>query len=271
MTWVKLDDAFYDHPKSRAVGKDGRALFIAALCHSSAQLTDGLIADHDLPLVAAKAEVRPATAHRLVEADRWHREGHGCDRCPPCPPSAYLIHDYHAFQPSAEAERKRRREVSEVKARAGRMGAAARWGHGTDDGRPMAHGMAQRWHTDGPVPDPEPPGVTSSAAATTSLEGRRLLEQAAAIIGDRAAQRPGTRDPVAAARATIRTVIAEHAHDPIDTRLTAQQLADQLEPARPQLSVAHPPPVDEVLADRPPEDWAGGREAIARLKAERRR
>lgn len=160
MPWVKIDDAFFDHPKLRAVGRDGRALAIAALCHSSAQYLDGVIGAADLPLVAAKAEVRRSVAAKLVEADLWHQEGHSCPRCNPCPPGAYLIHDYHAYQPSAEQERKRRREVSEVKSRAGRMGAAARWGNGKPDGAPMADPMANGWHSDDP--DPEPPLVTTS-------------------------------------------------------------------------------------------------------------
>ena len=71
MTWVKLDDQFYSHPKARAVGRDGRALYVAALCHASAHLTDGAITSASVPLLAAMAEVDPATADLLVTSGLW--------------------------------------------------------------------------------------------------------------------------------------------------------------------------------------------------------
>lgn len=142
MVWVKLDDEFFDHPKNRAVGKDGRELLVASLCHANRHGTDGLIADHDLPLLAAKAEVRPKpTARLLVEHQRWHRAGHDCSSCPPCPDGHYLIHDYEEFQAEAMGQRERRRELSAKRSAAGRKGAASRWG-GDGNGPSVANGDA---------------------------------------------------------------------------------------------------------------------------------
>ena len=108
MSWAKIDDQFFDHPKARAAGKDGRALFLAGLCWSAGNLTDGRIAKTDLPLVAAKAEV-PATptARRLVEVGLWEPASGG-----------WLIHDYDRYNPSAEAVRAKRA----ARAEAGRRG-----------------------------------------------------------------------------------------------------------------------------------------------------
>jgi hypothetical protein len=188
MPWVKIDDAFYDHPKARAAGRDGRALFTAALCHSSAQLTDGFIASTDLALIAAKAEVRgPSTARRLVDAGLWETVDGG-----------WVIHDYHAYQPSAEQEKARRRELSEVRAAAGRRGAAARWGHDNTDGKPDGKPMATGWQArsqpagNGIAPTPNPLATTS---LRTHAKGRRPPEGASRPIPPPYQPEPREGDP----------------------------------------------------------------------------
>lgn len=69
--YAKVDDRFFTNPKARAAGSDGRALFLAGLCHCSAHLTDGLIRADMLPVIAAEAEVQPSVADRLVTVDMW--------------------------------------------------------------------------------------------------------------------------------------------------------------------------------------------------------
>lgn len=91
MTWVKLDDQFFRNPKAQAAGKEGRQLYVAGLCYCAGQLTDGRIIKPALPLVAAEAGVRPVVARRLVEVGLW------VDRV-----DHYEIHDYLAYNPSAE-------------------------------------------------------------------------------------------------------------------------------------------------------------------------
>lgn len=130
--------------------------------------------------------------------------------------------------------------------------------------------------------DTEP--CTSSAAATTSLDRRRLLEAAAATIGARAAQRPGTRDPAATAKAVARAVITdrhEDAYRAIAARptITAEELAQQLEPVEPERRLVLPPAhVDEAIADLAPppaqripdEARNAGLAAVRELAASRR-
>lgn len=69
--YAKVDDRFFTNPKARAAGSDGRALFLAGLCHCSAHLTDGIIRADMLPVIAAEAEVQPSVADRLVTVDMW--------------------------------------------------------------------------------------------------------------------------------------------------------------------------------------------------------
>jgi hypothetical protein len=108
MTWVKIDDQWPNHPKARAAGKNGRALAVASWCWVAANLTDGFIATHDLPLLAAQAEV-PAkpTARRLVEVGLW-------DECQ----GGWLVHDYLDRNPSAEKVL----AIREARAKAGSKG-----------------------------------------------------------------------------------------------------------------------------------------------------
>lgn len=132
MTWAKLDDGFFDHPKARAAGKDGRELFLAALCHAARNLTDGWIAETDLPLLAAKAEVAgQRTARRLVEVGWWHQVDGG-----------WVIHDYHAFNPRRADVEARRDAERRKKARQRSRGAEQVDRH--PDGRFVSRGDTPR-------------------------------------------------------------------------------------------------------------------------------
>lgn len=73
MTWVKLDDGFFLHPKAIAAGRDGRDVYLAALCYSNQQLTDGVIPAHALALIGTLAGVvdYDTAASRLVEVRLW--------------------------------------------------------------------------------------------------------------------------------------------------------------------------------------------------------
>lgn len=79
MTWVKIDDGFFLHPKAIAAGRDGRDIFLAAICWSNQQMTDGIVPAHTLPLIAALAGVADydQAAQKLCDAGLWanHVEG----------------------------------------------------------------------------------------------------------------------------------------------------------------------------------------------------
>jgi hypothetical protein len=102
MTWVRLDDGFYTHPKARAAGLQGRALYIAALCWSNQNLTDGHIPTDSLALICAYAEVKPTVAKKLAELGLWDVTDGG-----------WQIHDFHEYQPTRESVERDRRQAKE--------------------------------------------------------------------------------------------------------------------------------------------------------------
>lgn len=111
MTWVKLDDSFFLHPKAVAAGKDGRELFLASLCYCAGQLTDGFVAQAALPIVVAQAGVKISVA-RVLERVRLWDEGIG----------GFWVHDYLDYNPSAAEVR----EARAKKAAAGALGGSRR-------------------------------------------------------------------------------------------------------------------------------------------------
>jgi hypothetical protein len=95
MAWVRLDDGFFRHPKAIKAGRDGRAMFLAGLCWTAANLTDGRIPKEVVRMLAAETETK--------QAGLWRDEG-----------DVYVIPDYLEFgnpsKESTESERARWRE-----------------------------------------------------------------------------------------------------------------------------------------------------------------
>lgn len=106
MPWVKVDEAFYDHPKFWDLPPGAGWLWIRALAWSNRNLTDGVVPASTL----AKLRAKRRDADALVTAGLWEPRGDG-----------WAFHDYHEFQPSAAHVRANR----EAKARAGRAGGLA--------------------------------------------------------------------------------------------------------------------------------------------------
>ena len=109
MPWVKIDDGFPFHRKAILAGKDGRALYITALCWSSGQLTDGVIDAAVVPMLCAISDVAnvEATAKQLVKVGLWEIVD-----------GDYVIHDYHDYNPDACKVK----AIREARAEAGRRG-----------------------------------------------------------------------------------------------------------------------------------------------------
>lgn len=111
MNWVKLHNGFPDHPKVALAGWKAAWLYVCGLTYCSRYLTDGLIPKAQVKRLTdmPKAEVEAA---RLVTVGLWlEHDQH------------YEVHDYLAFQTSAEkveAEREagRKRAAASAAARA---------------------------------------------------------------------------------------------------------------------------------------------------------
>lgn len=107
MGWGRFDDAYPHHPKLLAVGPDGLALDVAAVCYSNRYGTDGWIPAPMLVALYPPIKNPRKVAAKLVEVGRWEADDGG-----------WWIHDFTEYNPtSAEAAEKR-----EKRARAGRKG-----------------------------------------------------------------------------------------------------------------------------------------------------
>lgn len=107
MSWGKVDDGLWGHPKWLATSKGGRALWVTALSWSMDQLTDGHVPRHVLPSLGASAR----DAADLVRVGLWEVVDGG-----------WIFHDWLERQPSREsvlgereAARERMRKAREAR------------------------------------------------------------------------------------------------------------------------------------------------------------
>lgn len=89
MTWVKLDDGFYDHPKVLAAGPAAAWLHVCALGYCCRHLTDGVFSKAVVPQLSSALKQPSKLAAILVENGMWLDEG-----------GNYRIHDFHVYQRS---------------------------------------------------------------------------------------------------------------------------------------------------------------------------
>lgn len=90
MTWVKLDDSFYDHPKVANLTPGAGWLHICGLCYCGRQLTDGVIPKGVEKRLTANVNVSKQV-DELIDAGLWIDDG-----------DTYRIHDFLEYQPSRE-------------------------------------------------------------------------------------------------------------------------------------------------------------------------
>lgn len=106
MGWVKLDDGFFRNPKVLQITKDAKTLYLAALCYAGAQLTDGFIPQGAIAVLAADAGLSgaaaPKAARQLLDSGLWESR-----------PGGYAIHDYLAYNQSADKVRANRESARE--------------------------------------------------------------------------------------------------------------------------------------------------------------
>ena len=94
MTWLRLDDAYPDHPKVLPLSDAAFRLDVTAKCWAAARATDGLITRSDLKVLAAKLEAPRGVARvvdNLVASGLWEVSGDG-----------WKLHDWLDYNPSAK-------------------------------------------------------------------------------------------------------------------------------------------------------------------------
>ncbi|MGW8876359.1 mucin-2 [Streptomyces mirabilis] len=109
MTWFKVDDTFYGHPKTLKAGNAAVGLWVKAGAYAAQHLTEGMV-----PGVVAQLYGTGPQARKLVAAGLWHEHGHTCphSRCRQPAPGDYYMHDFLIYNPTrARVEDERARSA----------------------------------------------------------------------------------------------------------------------------------------------------------------
>lgn len=67
MTWFRVDDSFYDHPKVLGLDMAARGLWVSAGTYCARHLTDGVISDREIRVIGGTRR----QAEKLVAAGLW--------------------------------------------------------------------------------------------------------------------------------------------------------------------------------------------------------
>jgi hypothetical protein len=136
ISWFKVDDGFWSHPKTAVLSDSAVALWVRAGAYSCQHLTDGVIQSAVLRLLGDRAAV-----DELVTAGLWLVEGDG-----------WRFHDWGEYQETSEAVKLRRADSRERQRRAREVAAKK---------RRESHGLSH-------VTDSVTGGVTDGVSSTVS-------------------------------------------------------------------------------------------------------
>lgn len=231
MGWVRLDDGFAEHPKIDGLSDGAFRLWASALGYVARNLTDGFVPAGRVARLTPR--FRSSHVDELLRAGAWHAAEGG-----------YLVHDYLDWNPSASVERKRRDDARRR---------TQKWREARDSGPPTlpypsgdasrdasasrdrdASPSSSRPHTCS-----SPPPARGDGPAGVEEEDVRLRRAAAIIAERRLARRTASKGAVVDRDAWLDACAVERlaAHRPIalahledDPAMTAEQLADALEP-----------------------------------------
>lgn len=199
MSYVYLDDAFFDNPKAVRAGGDAQLVYIAGLAFCNRVLTGGLIPVAKVPQLTDRRQPLKL-AKRLVGVDLWHEQGHGCPECPDVDAGHYLVHDYEDRNRSAEAKRKEKaRKAAEAMHEKRRTRAQA---DAQADAQALLEHLLEHEPSSAPImppararariPSSPTPSVVDSSSSTSRL---RLVEEeedfASLVARNRLARRRG--------------------------------------------------------------------------------
>ncbi len=97
MTWLRLDDDFYDHEKVGDLDPAAGWLWVRALGWTAKHLRDGFVPSHVVVQFAGSIEAAQHLAGLLVQARLWDAT-----------PGGWSAHDFTDYNPSAEQVRAKR-------------------------------------------------------------------------------------------------------------------------------------------------------------------
>lgn len=203
--YAKLDDRFYSNPKARAVGLEGRALYIAGLCHCAAHLTDGFIRADMLPVIAAEAEVPPTVAELLVAHALWILADCGWD-----------VHGYLEWNQS-KSQVGAKREADRVRQARRRTGDAEAESQGESQ---ASHAVSPRTRAGSPVQSsPVLCETTSSLSVLPVGTAPTLVDDVLDCIADRRTDRAVTAGTIKSSRKGYRDRTRANLADEIGPRV----------------------------------------------------
>ncbi len=110
MAWVRIEDTVTDHRKHLKAGPAACWLWVCGLAYCQRQLSDGMIPTEALPQLGAGFRIS-WLVKRLVSAGLFDKV-----------PGGFMVHDYHDYNETREEALTRKRELSEQRAAAGRIG-----------------------------------------------------------------------------------------------------------------------------------------------------
>ena len=151
MTWFKVDDGFWSHPKVLTMSTDATSLWVRAGTYSCQHLTDGFIASGLLQVLGSEH-----AALELVGNGLWVEAEGG-----------YEFHDWDDYQETSDAVKRRREQARERqrKFREDRENKKNVTPPVTRDSERDVSGSSQEVSTPDPTrPDPTRPDHSSSSA-----------------------------------------------------------------------------------------------------------
>lgn len=128
MTWFRIDDGFWSHPKTSTLSDSSVALWVRAGAYSCQHLTDGFIPKDSLKLLG-----KPASAKGLVAAGLWLEVAGG-----------WRFHDWDEYQETSSAVKKRREDARERQRKSRKKSRVTRPG----DGREIAQEFPERGNSE---------------------------------------------------------------------------------------------------------------------------
>lgn len=164
MSWFKVDDKVHGSMKRLRVSTAAMGLWACAGSWSKDKKTGGFIPREALRALAPDLsdEQRFALATELVDAkvDGIHEHGFWLPL-----PNGWQMHDWEAYQTDDEVEAERRETISEIRRKAGLLGAQARWS--------KADGKTDGKHEFAKVANGSPDPISGSDPVLQSEESNR--------------------------------------------------------------------------------------------------
>lgn len=155
MTWTKLDDGIFDHPKMLRAGEDAANLYVRALVWCNKHLTDGAIPREALRVLTSRRDAA-SLADKLVAVGLWSSAEDG-----------WSVHGFSDHNPTREQVEARRSELSAKRAEAGKRGGLRSGEVRRDEAN--AKQVASTDAKQNATPVPSRPDQTSQKGETSSL------------------------------------------------------------------------------------------------------